>query len=210
MTKTFVTNPIGENCHVLSIGREAALNDCGAYNEQKWASIRTYLEQEQLTVRYALQTHTHFDHIYGLHFVERDYGVRPLFHEADLFLYQRADDTHRLMMGCPFPHPVPEAGGFLHDGQQLELGGQQIEVIHTPGHTPGGVCFYVPSENLLFTGDTLFAESIGRTDLPGGDYEMEISSIRERLLPLPDLTKVYCGHGPSTTIIHERHYNPYV
>ena len=210
MTKTFVTNPIGENCHVLSIGHEAALIDCGAYNEQKWASIRTYLEQEQLIVRYALQTHTHFDHIYGLHFVERDYGVRPLFHEADLFLYQRADDTHRLMMGCPFPHPVPEAGGFLHDGQQLELGGQQIEVIHTPGHTPGGVCFYVPSENLLFTGDTLFAESIGRTDLPGGDYEMEISSIRERLLPLPDLTKICCGHGPSTTIIHERHYNPYV
>ena len=155
MTKTFVTNPIGENCHVLRIGHEAALIDCGAYNEQKWASIRTYLEQEQLTVRYALQTHTHFDHIYGLHFVERDYGVRPLFHEADLFLYQRADDTHRLMMGCPFPHPVPEAGGFLHDGQQLELGGQQIEVIHTPGHTPGGVCFYVPSENVLFTGDTL-------------------------------------------------------
>ena len=161
-------------------------------------------------MRYALQAHTHFDHIYGLHFVERDYGVRPLFHEADLFLYQRADETHRLMMGCPFPHPVPEAGGFLHDGQQLELGGQQIEVIHTPGHTPGGVCFYVPSENLLFTGDTLFAESIGRTDLPGGDYEMEISSIRERLLPLPDLTKICCGHGPSTTIIHERHYNPYV
>lgn len=210
MTKTFVTNHLGENCYVLSIGHEAALIDCGAFEEQKWTPIRQYIENEQLTLRYSLLTHTHFDHIYGLHFVERDFGVRPLFHQADLFLYQHADETHRLMMGCPFPYSVPEADGFLQDGQHLELGGKTIEVIHTPGHTPGGICFYVEEEGILFSGDTLFAESIGRSDLPGGDFETEISSIRERLLTLPEATKVYCGHGPSTSILHERYYNPYI
>lgn len=210
MVKSFITNPISENCHVLSIGREAALIDCGAYSEQQWAPIRAYIEKEQLSLRYALQTHTHFDHIYGLHFVERDFGIRPLIHQADLLLYQHADESTLAIMGVPFPNPLPEVAGFLQDGQMLKLGTTNIEVLYTPGHTPGGVCFYVADEGVLFTGDTLFAHSIGRTDLPGSDFETELSSIRERLLPLPDSTVVYPGHGPHTTIGHERNNNPFI
>lgn len=210
MIKSFVTNNIGENCHIFSSGNgEAVIIDCGAYSERQWELIKQYIDKEGLTLKYALQTHAHFDHIYGLCFVERDFGLKPFIHTADKQLYEHADDTCMALMGVPFPNPQPEIGRLLQDGDKLLLGECTIEVIHTPGHTHGGVCFYIPEEGVLFSGDTLFQGSIGRTDFPGGDYETELSSIRNSLFTLPPHTKVYPGHGPSTTIDYEMKYNPY-
>ncbi len=209
MLKSFISNHIGENTYVFSHNGEAAIIDCGAYGEHAWQPIQQYIKEQGLTLRYALQTHTHFDHIYGLHYVERDFGIAPIFHAADHLLYTHANDSTMAMMGEPFPTPLPSPSAYITDGQKIELGGVTIEVIHTPGHTPGGVCFYIEEEGILFCGDTLFAGSVGRTDLPGGNMDTEISSIRERLLVLPENTIVYPGHGPQTTIGREKATNPY-
>lgn len=208
--KTFVSNPIGENTYVISDGNEAAIIDCGAYSERQWQPIKQYIEENGLNIRYALQTHTHFDHIYGLHFVERDFGIKPMFHALDHELYTLANDSTMAMMGEPFPYPLPSPCDYLKDGQHIMLGSLSIEVIHTPGHTPGGVCLYIEQESIAFSGDTLFAGSIGRYDLPGGDFETEVSSIRERLFTLPENTVVYPGHGPCTTIAREKMDNAYL
>lgn len=209
MVKSFLSNHIGENTFVLNDGNEAAIIDCGAYSEKQWEPILRYIKENNLNVRYALQTHTHFDHIYGLRFVERDLGIKAMCHNADKWLYDHANETTMALMGETFPTPQPEIDATLHDGQLLKLGTLTIEVLHTPGHTEGGVCFYIEQENIVFCGDTLFAGSIGRTDFPGGNFEMEISSIRERLLTLPPDTIAYPGHGPQTTIQQEISCNPY-
>lgn len=209
MVKAFVCNNIAENCYVLSSNGEAAIIDCGAYSDRHWEPIKQYIESESLTLRYVLQTHAHFDHVYGLCFVERDYGLHPFLHQADEVLYEHTNEATMAILGISFPNPLPPIGGYLFDGQKLQLGDVEIEVIHTPGHTPGGVSLYVEKESILFSGDTLFAGSVGRSDFPGGDFDTEISSIRERLLTLPDLTVVYPGHGPQTTIQHEKSCNPY-
>ena len=209
MVKDFTTNMLGENCYVFSHNGEAAIIDCGAYSERHWLPIKKYIEAEGLTLRYCLLTHTHFDHIYGLTFVHRDFGLLPQCHQLDAALYASADATCMSLMGEPFPNPQPALGSFLFDGQKLQLGGTEIEVLHTPGHTVGGVCFYVKADGILFSGDTLFAGSIGRTDFPGGSMSQEINSIRTRLLVLPPDTKVFPGHGSYTTIQHEMACNPY-
>lgn len=207
--KRFVVNPIGENCYVISEGKDGAIIDCGAFSERDWMPIKDYLEKNEITLRYALQTHMHFDHVYGLHFVERDYGIRPTCHIADQIIYDNAANMSQSFIGVRFDLKLPKIDAYLKDGQKLSLGSKIIEIIHTPGHTPGGLCFYIEEENLLFSGDTLFQGSIGRTDFPGGSMSMEISSIKERLFILPDSTTVYPGHGDATTIEWEKKHNMY-
>ena len=209
MVKAFTTNMLGENCYVFSNNGEAVIIDCGAYSERQWLPIKKHIEDEHLTLRYCLLTHAHFDHIYGLAFVYRDFGISPQCHQLDVQLYNIADNTSMSLMGEPFPNPQPDLGANLFDGQKLQLGDVEIEVLHTPGHTLGGVCFYIEKEGILFSGDTLFAGSVGRTDLPGGSMSQEINSIRNRILVLPSETKIYPGHGSYTTIEFEKDNNPY-
>lgn len=210
MVKSFIANFIEENTYVVDCDGEAAIIDCGAYSEVNWKPILEYIRGNNLQVRYALQTHTHFDHIFGLCFVDRDFGIKPMCHAADLQQYINADETTMALMRQRFPNPLPPIKEYLTDGQKLQMGAATIEVIHTPGHTPGGVCFYIEKEGLLFSGDTLFAGSVGRTDLPGGNMSQEIESIQQRLMQLPPTTIVYPGHGPKTTIQHEKACNPYI
>lgn len=207
--KSFVVNPIGENCYVISEGKEGAIIDCGCFSERDWRTIKNYLEKEEINLSFALQTHMHFDHVMGLHFVERDYGVKPQCHMADLQVYESVPQMAMSFMGVELNLHLPRVEKHLRDGDIITLNGKEIEVIYTPGHTPGGVCFYVKEEGVLFSGDTLFQGSVGRTDLPGGSMSMEISSIRERLLTLPEETTVYPGHGGTTTIEYEKKYNMY-
>lgn len=208
--KVFETNMIGENCYIVSDGKYGCIIDCGAFEEGTWTRIRQYIESENIELTHALQTHAHFDHVYGLGFVKRDYGITPMIHSMELNVYNNVP-AMASGFGLPQPSlPLPSIEKYLSDGDIINVGELSIEVIHTPGHTPGGVCFYIEKENVLFSGDTLFQGSIGRTDFPGGSQSMEIESIRERLFTLPENTTVYPGHGPQTTIKYEKQYNMYI
>lgn len=207
---TFCFNPLGENTYLVwdEATCDAFVVDAGMQSAQERAHFASFIEAKGLHLTLALQTHTHFDHIFGLPFIRERYGLLPYCHRSDLVIYQQMSawlDEVGLQVEGEFP-PLTD---FVAHGDALKWAGTEIQVIHTPGHTPGGVCYYVPSMQLVFTGDTLFAGSVGRADLPGGNYEQEILSVRNLLQALPDETKVLPGHGPSSTIGDEKH-NPYL
>lgn len=182
--------------------REAAVVDPSFDSESLWPDI----EADGLTIRYVLNTHAHFDHVIGnAFFVARTQAPLAL-HRADLELLHALPEQGK-MFGFAI-EPSPEPTLFLEDEQVLTLGETPILVLTTPGHSPGGVTFLI--EDAAIVGDCLFARSIGRTDLPGGSLQTLMHSIRTRLLPLPDETKVLPGHGPLTTIGKEKRVNPYL
>lgn len=196
---TFATN-----CYVIACGKtgKAAIVDPG--QPDPW--IRSVVTEQGLQVEWILLTHGHVDHIGGVAWVQEWSGASMLCHPADRPHLQRPELNGSAWWGDPLPPLQPDRE--LVDGEELVLGELRLRVIHTPGHTPGGVCFYTPGH--LLAGDTLFAGSIGRTDLPGGDTQALVHSIREQLFNLPGETVVYPGHGPTTTIADEREYNPFV
>ncbi len=206
----FVVNYIEENCYLLwdEPTKEAALIDCGAMNEAEWHTIQSKIQQEGLALKYVLQTHCHFDHLLGIRFIHATYGLSPRFHTMEQVVYD-AMPQMAARFHITLPSPLPQPGLYVEDGQQLSLGTEVLQVIHTPGHTPGGICFYSEKNAILFSGDTLFQGSIGRTDLGGGNLDQELHSIRTRLFTLPPETQVLPGHGPATTIAQEQAHNPY-
>lgn len=209
--KQFTFNPLGVNTYVIwdESTLEAAIIDCGTFSKEEEKQLSAYLVENNLKLSSVLLTHTHFDHIFGLLYIYNVYKKQPHCHFAEHPIYQSMPEMAR-QFRITVPTPLPSVERFLNDGDTIQLGNTSIEVIHTPGHTPGGICFYIPTEGILFSGDTLFCESIGRADLPGGNYNVEIESIKSRLLVLPDSTKVYTGHGPSTTIEWEKKHNFYL
>lgn len=208
--QVFPVNLFEQNCYVLAhpASGECAIIDCGAWRDHEWQAISGHIAAQGLRPKYMLLTHAHFDHILGLGRVREAYGLLPWYHAMEQDTYTEAPGMSR-SFHIPFPTPLPPAAGFLEHGQELTLGPETIRVIHTPGHTPGGVCFHCPESGLLFTGDTLFRESLGRTDL-GGDPALEVASVRQKLLTLPPATQVLPGHGPATTIGWEAGHNPYL
>ena len=209
--QTFTFNPVQENTYLLwdEATLEAAIVDAGMWNRQEEQMLEGSIAAHGLKMKYVLQTHAHFDHTFGLPFVNRTYGLRPIFHVDEA-------ETYRQMPGMAAQFGLTVGGGMppierlLNDGDELRLGTTVVRLIHTPGHTPGSASLYIPDERLLLSGDTLFQGSIGRTDLPGGDFEAELDSIRNKLFRLPDETAVLSGHGPSTTIAWERQHNYYI
>ena len=165
-----------------------------------------FVQGEGLTVECIVNTHGHLDHVYGNHYMKAATGAPLLIHQADEPLLEQIP-AQAISFGLPSPQ-VAKPDILLKDGGVVNLGGVEFEVIHTPGHTPGGICLH--RDGMILVGDTLFADSIGRTDLPGGSYPQLISSIQQRLLCLTDDTVVYCGHGPTTTIGQERRFNPFL
>ena len=153
-------------------------------------------------------SHAHLDHIMAARAIVEATGAPFLLHQSDDGMAEYLPEMARMWLGHEVP-PAPPRSGFLSDGQDLEIAGVTVSVVHTPGHTPGSVSLYAADARLLFSGDTLFRESIGRTDLPGGDTNQILSSIRERLFALPDDTRVLPGHMQETTIAHERARNPF-
>ena len=208
---TFEVNPLGVNCYVISDEtKEGVIIDCGCFAESEWADIITHIACNNLHIKHLLNTHLHFDHVWGTALAYRDLGLRPSANYDDLPLYERMDDQIRAVVGRAIPHPpVPPLGTALTDGSKITFGTTTLTVIATPGHSRGSICFHSEQEKVLFSGDTLFCGSCGRTDLEGGSSQALMQSL-QRLATLPDETKVFCGHGGDTTIGKEKAYNPYM
>jgi len=166
------------------------------------------LDKHKLTVKQIVITHAHIDHIAGAARLKKLTGAPILYNPSDLPLVKMMD-TQAAWLGMEPPEVAPP-DDTLDDGRVISITGLAGNILHTPGHTQGSVCLHLPAQNMLLAGDTLFAGSVGRTDLPGGDGPMLIRSIHEKLLPLPDSTVVIPGHGPRTTIGHERESNPFL
>lgn len=203
--KAFQVNPFGENTYVVSDDtREAVIIDPGCFNQSEWEQITHYLFKEELKVRHILLTHCHIDHVLGCHNVHKSLQLQPTCHTADVQLYQSVDVQARAFFGSNITLPeLPNIGKALNGGETISFGNQTIRVLHTPGHSKGCVCYIIDSEKVIFTGDTLFAGSMGRTDLAGGDYKQIVQSLLQLATLTPSL-KVYPGHGPATTIENER------
>ena len=202
--KVLVVGSLGVNCYILhEEGHdEAVVIDPGGSEEAVWMHISA----EGLALKAILNTHAHADHIGAVDFLREKTGAKFYIHEADAPMLLDARKNLSAFMGMPIV--TKPADVLLKGGEVLDICQMKFTVLHTPGHSPGGVCYLM--EDRVFSGDTLFAESVGRTDFPGSSAKDLMTSVREKLLVLPDEIKVYCGHGPETTIGHERKYNPYI
>jgi glyoxylase-like metal-dependent hydrolase (beta-lactamase superfamily II) len=204
--RTFPVPPLGCNCSILGDAetKQGIVIDPGGAPEQ----ILKHVADLGLTVVQVLHTHAHFDHFLASGEMKKATGATLCLHEADRRLWDMLDVQCR-MFGVPFI-PVPPPDYWLQDDEEIRLGRFSGRAIHTPGHTPGSMCFSFSGERLLLAGDTLFRGSIGRTDLWGGDFGAIERSIRERLYTLDDATVVVTGHGPETQIGFEREYNSFI
>lgn len=200
-----VVGPIRCNCYLVGdpVTRDAIVIDPGDQPEDILAAA----DRHGLHLVAAVATHAHFDHVLGVEAIRKRTGVPFSLHPSDLPMLQTLQERGRRFLGLELP-PPPEVDRLYSDGDELAAGSLRLEVLHTPGHSPGSVSLLAPDE-AIFSGDTLFAGSIGRTDLPGGDRELELESIRKRLFALGDLP-VYPGHGSETTIDREKVSNPFV
>jgi glyoxylase-like metal-dependent hydrolase (beta-lactamase superfamily II) len=208
IVETFPVGLLQCNCTIVGDPRtgEAIVVDPG----DETAKVQEALQRLGLKCTAIVNTHTHIDHVGGNHGLREATGARVMLHESDLPLYDNLPlQAQWLGIGpAPMRAPVDE---HIHHGDRVSAGDVTLDVLHTPGHTPGSVCFYLPGgAPLLMSGDTLFAGSIGRSDLWGGNHEQELGSIRDHLLTLGDATRVIPGHGPETTIGLERARNPFL
>ncbi len=207
--ESFTFNPFSENTYVISDSSgECVIIDPGCMNGEERAELSTYISNNGLKPVKLLNTHCHIDHVLGNKWVAQTYGLGLEMHEADLTVLHALSDVAR-MYGVP-AEPSPEPSHFLKEKDTITFGQTTLHVLFTPGHSPGSIVFLDAEHKQLIAGDVLFYESIGRTDLPGGDHQTLLNSIREKLWPLPDETVVHPGHGPSTTIGHEKQHNPFL
>lgn len=198
--------PFQENCYIVGdeTTGEGALVDPG----DEAARIAIAVEQTNLEITQILITHAHIDHVGAVAALVEEYACPVLMHsEAEPMLKQLP--TQAMMMGLRFGK-VPNVDRHIEEEEVIKVGGLELQSLYTPGHAPGHLAFYIEGEGVVLSGDALFAGSVGRVDLPGGSMEVLMKSIEERLLTLPDETKVYSGHGPQTTIGNEKSYNPFL
>ena len=209
--KTFIFNPLQENTYLVidQASNECMIIDAGMLFDQEKQQIAAYLQDNNLQLKYVVNTHLHLDHCFGNGFLYNTFGVKPLAHADDEDLL-RFMNAHAAAFGVPFNEEPQPLGGYLSEGDTLQLGNETFEVLHIPGHSKGGIVFYNAAQGVLFSGDSLFNMSIGRTDLPGGDYATLINALTQKVMTLPDATVVYPGHGPTTTIEQEKMYNDYL
>jgi len=207
--QTFTFGPFQENTYVLyDSSKECIIIDPGCYDEQERMELADFIETNKLHPVRLLNTHCHIDHVVGNNFVAKKYNLKLEINKHDL------GTLHSLMMVARMynlqAEPSPEPAVFLDEGDIVKFGNSMLEIVFTPGHSPGSITFYNREQKMMIAGDVLFYGSIGRTDLPGGHYQTLIDSIKNKLFPMGDDFVVYNGHGPSTNIGFERKNNPFL
>ena len=202
----FVLGPVATNCY---IGINEETKECFIVDPATCPpEFVSYIKNAGLTVKAVLLTHGHFDHIMGLDALLKEFSVPVYAHEAEREVLESEQlNSSASMLGQPYSF---SGADYVTNRQELRIAGFEIRVIYTPGHTIGGCCYYIEKEKTLFSGDTLFHGSVGRTDLPTGSMGQLVSSVRDRLFVLPDDTQVYPGHMEETTIGYEKKYNPFI
>jgi glyoxylase-like metal-dependent hydrolase (beta-lactamase superfamily II) len=207
--KTFTFNPYAENTYILYDDTgECAIVDPGCYGRAEEKQLDDFISSHKLTPVRLINTHCHIDHVFGVPFVVKNYGLKLEIHKGEKIVLGYTEQVGK-MYGTP-SGPMPEPGGFLDEGDLVKFGKTQLEIYFTPGHSPASICFYHREEGQLICGDVLFKGSIGRTDLPGGNHDTLMNSIFDKLMPLDDDVVVYPGHMESTTIGDERKRNPFL
>jgi len=206
--KSFCFNPFQQNTYVVYDDKgEAFIIDPGNFSSSENEELKTFVEEKKLNLSRLLLTHAHIDHVLGNKFIFDTYGLLPEMHKDELFFIDRMLETGNMYgVNCE-QSPAPEK--FINEGDKIKLGEYVFDCIFTPGHSPGSISFYNAQNKILISGDVLFLGSIGRTDLPMGNHETLLRSVREKLFVLPADVKVYSGHGPSTTIGFEKSNNPF-
>jgi len=204
--KKIVVGPLETNCYLIACKntKKAAVIDPGG--EEEIDLILKNLQENNFNLKYIINTHGHIDHIAGNKLLKEKTKAILLIHKLDAPMLSDVNKNFSIFMGKERCSPL--ADRFLEEGEEISLGKLKLKIIHTPGHTPGGICLIL--NNIVFTGDTLFAGGVGRTDLPGGSYQDLQKSIKEKLLVLSDDKIIYPGHGPDSTIGEERRTNPYI
>jgi glyoxylase-like metal-dependent hydrolase (beta-lactamase superfamily II) len=205
--KTFVFNLFAENTYLLyDETKEAVLIDCGCMYATEEQTLSNFIVQNGLRLKRLLCTHLHFDHILGNNFVFQTFGIKPEAHRKDVKMLPSVKDQIKSMK---FQHPVQlvDINDYLVGNEVITLGNSELVTMLVPGHSPGSLVYYSRKDGFIVVGDTLFRGSIGRTDLWGGNRDMLVAAVKDKILHLPDETIVYPGHGPSTTVIQEKIHN---
>lgn len=207
--ESFVFNPFQENTYVLyDDTKECVIIDPGCHSDVEKVELKNFIEKNRLQPVKLINTHCHLDHVFGNKYIFDTFGLLPEFHRGELPVLQAAPQVSMMYGVSCETSPMPK--DFIEDNVLISFGESSLLSIFAPGHSPASLCFYSQKDGFLIGGDVLFYESIGRTDLPGGDYDTLIKSIKSRIMLLPDETIVHSGHGPATTIGHERKYNPFL
>jgi hydroxyacylglutathione hydrolase len=203
-----VFSPIEVNTYILTDeSGDCAIIDCGCYNREEFERLEEFISEKNIHPALLLNTHCHLDHVFGNKSILEKYGLRAFSCKLDE-MNRKSAEEHAIFFGLTMEEP-PEPGGFISDNETVTFGSTELKALFVPGHSPGSLAFYCEKDNCVFTGDALFAGSIGRTDLQGGDFDTLISSIKNKLFVLPSTTVVYPGHGKDTTIGEEMKSNPY-
>jgi glyoxylase-like metal-dependent hydrolase (beta-lactamase superfamily II) len=212
MAKVFVFtfNPFQENTYIVADDNgECVVFDPGCYYAEERKKLSEFIENQNLTPVRLINTHCHIDHVFGNRFVAEKYRLPLEIHAGELPVLQALPQVC-LLYGIPLHEDSPAPGRFIEAGEEIRFGSSVLKAIFTPGHSPASLSFFCEKDRFLIAGDVLFYDSIGRTDLPGGDFDTLIRSIKEELFPLGDDVVVHPGHGESTTIGRERQFNPFL
>lgn len=208
--KQFEVNMLSENCYVVSDEtKECVIIDCGCFADDERKELVDYIRSNELKPVHLLATHGHFDHNFGIDTIYSEFGLKVEAHKSEASLISNLKKQAEDLFGVILADEQPPVGRYFNSGEEITFGSHKLKVIHTPGHTMGSVTFHCEDEKVMFSGDTLFRQSIGRTDMPGGSMFMIINSLRY-LCQLSDDIEVYPGHGPKTTIGYELAHNPYL
>lgn len=203
-------NPWQENTYILSDEtKECVIIDPGCLSPDERKFISDFIANKDLRPVRLLHTHMHLDHVFGSAYIAKTYNLQSEGHIGDEpFIDQTV--TYAAQFGVEVDENPPAFGNYLNEGDEVRFGNSTLKVIHVPGHSPGGIAFYQPDQQIAIVGDSIFRESIGRADLPGGDFDTLISNLKNKILKFDDEVVLYPGHGPSTTVGHERQNNPFL